>query len=153
MAIRSTTLTIGKMMCAACSARIEKRLSKLAGIKSIAVNLTTERARIEYDATVTTRDTICQAIEKMGFTASPIRPDAHTAPPQTSDAKRRLLFAALFSLPMAINMLIEFFVGHGNVPFLGNPYVQLALATPSSSSAVHTSTAMRMPPCVPEERT
>lgn len=124
------TLAIGKMMCAACSARIEKRLSKLAGIKSVTVNLTTERARIEYDATVTTRDTICRAIEKMGFTASPVRPDAHTAPPQTSDAKRRLLFAAIFSLPMAINMLIEFFVGHGNVPFLGNPYVQLALATP-----------------------
>lgn len=127
------TLAIGKMACAACSARIEKRLSKMEGIASATVNLTTERAHIAYNAQIVSRDTIIAAIEKLGFTAETARPD--NASPNAHDsalteAKKRLLFAAVFSMPMAINMLLEFFLGHGSVPILGSPYLQLALATP-----------------------
>ena len=125
------TLSIGKMMCAACSARIEKRLSKMAGIHSAVVNLTTEKARITYDPTTASRDGIISAIEKMGFTAAVATAEQMTTEKQPDTAaKRRLLFSLIFSLPMAINMLLEFFLGHGNVPLLGNPYTQLALATP-----------------------
>lgn len=103
----------------------------MAGIKTATVNLTTERAHIEYDATVATRDAIISAIEKMGFTAAvAARNASDSAPKEDTASKKRLIFAAIFSLPMAINMLLEFFLGHGSVPLLGNPYVQLALATP-----------------------
>ncbi|MBR0325558.1 MAG: heavy-metal-associated domain-containing protein, partial [Selenomonadales bacterium] len=76
MTDRNTTLRIGKMACAACSARIEKRLTKLAGITEATVNLTTEEAHITYDDTVLTEEKIIAVIEKLGFTA-----ETKTAPP------------------------------------------------------------------------
>ncbi|MGD0154118.1 MAG: heavy metal-associated domain-containing protein, partial [Thermacetogeniaceae bacterium] len=42
--IKKESLNISGMSCAACAARIEKNLSKHAGIVSAAVNLATERA-------------------------------------------------------------------------------------------------------------
>ena len=126
------TLAIGNMACAACSARIEKRLAKMQGIKEATVNLTTERAHIIYDTTLTSSSVIIAAIEKLGFTACLANdaPANDTKEKTSTDAKKRLLFAALFSLPMLLNMIAEFFVGHGNVPILSNPYLHLALATP-----------------------
>lgn len=126
------TLAIGNMACAACSARIEKRLAKMAGITEATVNLTTERAHITYDAHTTSSAAIIATIEKLGFTARLATDDPSTdeKPSENTAAKKRLLFAAVFSLPMAINMLLEFFLGHGNVPVLGSPYLHLALATP-----------------------
>ena len=132
MTDRNTTLRIGKMACTACSARIEKRLAKMQGIKEATVNLTTERAHIIYDTTLTSSSVIIAAIEKLGFTACLANdaPANDTKEKTSTDAKKRLLFAALFSLPMLLNMIAEFFVGHGNVPILSNPYLHLALATP-----------------------
>ncbi len=128
----SLTLAIGKMACAACSARIEKRLAKMQGIIEATVNLTTERAHITYDTEQTSSTAIIAAIEKLGFTAqlSDDAPPADEKPSENTDAKKRLLFAAIFSLPMLLNMICEFFVGHGGVPILSNPYLHLALATP-----------------------
>ena len=44
--IRKTTLDITGMTCAACSNRIEKKLNKLDDVN---VNLTTEKATVEYN--------------------------------------------------------------------------------------------------------
>ncbi len=126
------TLAIGNMACAACSARIEKRLTKMQGIETATVNLTTERAHITYDARTTSSADIIAVIEKLGFTAQ-LATDAPSADNKESEntaAKTRLIFAVVFSLPMLLNMICEFFVGHGNIPLLGNPYLHLALATP-----------------------
>ena len=125
------TLAIGNMACAACSARIEKRLAKMNGIYSATVNLTTEKAHITYDSAITSSTAIISTIEKLGFTAQlTTTAPTDTTQTDTTTAKKRLLFAALLSLPMLLNMIIEFFVGHGNVPLLGDPYLHLALATP-----------------------
>ena len=45
---QNATLNITGMTCAACSNRIEKRLNKMDNVKA-QVNLTTEKATIEYD--------------------------------------------------------------------------------------------------------
>lgn len=126
------TLAIGNIACAACSARIEKRLSKMQGIIEATVNLTTERAHITYDARTTSSTAIIRAIEKLGFSArlATDAPSDNKRPSENTAAKKRLLFAAVFSLPMLLNMICEFFVGHGNVPLLSSPYLHLALATP-----------------------
>ena len=42
-------LKISGMTCAACSARIEKVLSKTDGLEHVSVNLATEKAALEYD--------------------------------------------------------------------------------------------------------
>ena len=59
-------LPIGGMTCAACSARLEKNLNKLPGVKA-AVNLASEKARIEFDPGQTSPANLVQAIQKTGF--------------------------------------------------------------------------------------
>jgi Cu+-exporting ATPase len=64
-------LQIGGMHCAACSTRVQRVLSRLAGVQEANVNLATERADVTFDpARVRVADLIA-AIEKTGFTAAP----------------------------------------------------------------------------------
>ena len=50
-AAEEVVLSIGGMTCAACSRRVERRLQKVAGVQSAAVNLATEEARVAYEGT------------------------------------------------------------------------------------------------------
>jgi Cu+-exporting ATPase len=55
------------MHCAACSARVEKTLIKLEGIKNAVVNLATEKATVIYDAGVLRLSAIKEAIINAGY--------------------------------------------------------------------------------------
>ena len=59
-------LPIAGMTCAACSARLEKNLNKLPGVKA-AVNLASEKSSIEFDPALTSPAELVQAIQKTGF--------------------------------------------------------------------------------------
>lgn len=61
-----TTLGVTGMTCAACSTRIEKVLNKMDGVVA-QVNLTTEKAKIAYDAEQTSIDDITKKIENIGY--------------------------------------------------------------------------------------
>lgn len=63
----TTTLKIEGMTCAACSARVEKALQKTDGVISASVNLTTEKASVEYDPAQVDEAALAQAIEKTGY--------------------------------------------------------------------------------------
>ncbi|WP_077596150.1 heavy metal translocating P-type ATPase [Oceanobacillus kimchii] len=60
------TLGITGMTCAACSSRIEKTLNKMDGVEA-QVNLTTEKAAIDYDSEKTSIEDISNKIEKVGY--------------------------------------------------------------------------------------
>jgi Cu+-exporting ATPase len=62
------------MTCAACAARIEKKLNSLPGV-SAAVNFATESAHVEYDDSTTLPAQLVAAIRQTGY----------TVPPQTLD--------------------------------------------------------------------
>lgn len=47
--MKKETLKITGMTCAACAARIEKVVGKMAGVEQISVNLATEKATISFD--------------------------------------------------------------------------------------------------------
>ena len=55
------------MHCAACSARIENRLSKEEGIIDVAVNLALETGSVLYDSEKISPDKIADIVDKMGF--------------------------------------------------------------------------------------
>ena len=55
------------MTCANCSARVERTLNKLAGVKA-SVNLATEKANIDFDVEKTSLEDIITTIEKAGYT-------------------------------------------------------------------------------------
>ena len=67
------TLKITGMTCAACSARIEKVVSKMEGVEQISVNLATEKATVSYDPSLTDISSIKAKIEKTGYGAAEIQ--------------------------------------------------------------------------------
>ncbi len=60
--------SIGGMSCAACSARIERVVNKLPGVKA-EVNLLANTMVAEFDENITTIEVIINTVEKAGFTA------------------------------------------------------------------------------------
>lgn len=66
-ATRTVTLKIGGMSCAACAARIERGLAKLAGVVKASVNLATEKATVEYEDGAIQLEDIRGKIKDLGF--------------------------------------------------------------------------------------
>lgn len=60
------TLGVTGMTCAACSTRVEKVLNKMDGVEA-QVNLTTEKATVNYDAEKTSIEEITKKIENVGY--------------------------------------------------------------------------------------
>lgn len=64
--MKEDILPIEGMTCAACSTRIEKVLNKMDGVDA-KVNLTTEKANIQYDESKVNIEEITQKIDKLGY--------------------------------------------------------------------------------------
>ncbi|MPM31863.1 Copper-exporting P-type ATPase [bioreactor metagenome] len=64
------TFKITGMTCSACSAHVEKAVSKLPGIQSAAVNLLGGTMQAEYDETALSPSKIIEAVQKAGYGAS-----------------------------------------------------------------------------------
>ncbi len=64
------TISITGMSCAACSARVEKALSRIKGVEEVSVNLALETARVRYSDEETGIDEITAAVEKAGYGAA-----------------------------------------------------------------------------------
>lgn len=60
-------IKVGGMVCATCVETIEKALSALPGVLQARVNLSTEKAYVSYNASVTSRDDMKAAIEEAGY--------------------------------------------------------------------------------------
>jgi Cu+-exporting ATPase len=73
--MRSETMSISGMTCAACSARVEKALRRLDGIESAAVNLASEKATVVYDPGILRLSAIKEAVAKAGYQALEISKD------------------------------------------------------------------------------
>ena len=123
-------LRIGGMSCAACSARVEKSLSRMPGLKRAGVNLATEIATIEYFPTQIGVKDLIRAIQDTGYDAESWTLDVASAGADELKGRRRmLLFAAVFSLPFVVMMIAEL-LGLMVPHWLMSPPVQLLLATP-----------------------
>lgn len=60
-------IPIEGMSCAACAARIEKKLQSLPGVENTAVNFASTRASVSFDATSTSPAKIASAIKELGY--------------------------------------------------------------------------------------
>jgi P-type Cu+ transporter len=125
------------MTCAACSARIEKVLSKQDGIQHATVNLALEKATIEYAPGTITTDQIIKKVDSIGYGAT-MKNDENQEEQtdhkhqEIQKQKRKFIWSLLLSLPLLWSMVSHFeFTSFIPLPeILMNPWVQMALATP-----------------------
>lgn len=126
-------LKITGMTCAACSAKIEKKLSKTEGIKIASVNLATERATIEYDPSKLKVSDMQKIIENLGYKADRIEEITRDKEKEQRDKdirhlRRLFLISVILSSPLLIGMILTLFKIDSTI--FHNRYFQLAVATP-----------------------
>ncbi|MFF3844596.1 heavy metal translocating P-type ATPase [Streptomyces sp. NPDC002328] len=108
-------LLIGGMTCAACAARVEKKLNRMDGVTAT-VNYATEKAKVTYPAGIEVADLIATVV-KTGYTAeepAPPAPDpepAEEAPadPELRELRHRLLVSAALAAPVVLLAMIPAF--------------------------------------------
>jgi P-type Cu+ transporter len=127
--------TIGGMTCAACAARVQTRLNKVAGVTA-SVNLASERAVVSAPPG-TSADSLISVIEGAGYTAELARPPDEDAV-EADDAtvrrlRRRLYLALLFFVPLTdLSIVLSVFPWSR---FPGWQWVLVALAAPVATWA------------------
>lgn len=126
VARHSMDFGIEGMTCASCVTRVEKALTKVAGVSDVSVNLATERAHLETTSDVSLAD-LQKTITTAGYTLIPITPETNSAPAQP---KRPdwvpVMLSALLSAPLAFGMLGMLFGVDTMIP----GWLQWLLATP-----------------------
>ena len=124
----SLELSIGGMTCASCAGRVEKALAKVAGVKSVSVNLASERAHVDLLGYVDPA-VLIEAVGQAGYTAQltdnvqAVEDDQHT---RLRRERWSLVAAIVLALPLVLPMLVEPFGLHWMLP----AWVQFLLATP-----------------------
>ncbi len=114
------------MSCANCAQTIEKKLNRTEGIKKAIVNLSSEKATVEFDPEVITKGQIFAIIDDLGYGASEeTEREEEAEEKKISEAERQrdwLIFSALLTLPILILM-------YTNILGAYTKYVNFVLAT------------------------
>ncbi|MEV6674069.1 heavy metal translocating P-type ATPase [Streptomyces sp. NPDC051162] len=121
----ATEIVVGGMTCAACVARVEKKLGRLDGVTAT-VNLATGRARVSHPAGVTAAE-LMAVVEGAGFTASLPEPEVPEAPADgaaAASAMTRLVVTAVLSVPVLVLSMAP------GLQFRNWQWLCFALATP-----------------------
>lgn len=113
------------MTCAACQAHVEKAVEKLDGVSDVAVNLLSGSMAVDYDENSVSNDDICRAVDKAGYSASPVGAPGQASATGTSAAampenptkklevtadkmRMRLIISVVFLVPL-------FYIGMGHM--------------------------------------
>ena len=105
--MKKERFTITGMTCSACSARVEKAVTKLEGTADVSVNLLTNSMQLAYDEGKLDAGAIIAAVENAGYGAS-VKGQENAAPkkeesPLEKEAaalKKRLLWSLFFLIPV-----------------------------------------------------
>lgn len=92
---------VGGMTCAACSARVEKAVSKVSGVKSVAVNLILGEMQVEYGEPASEKSIIA-AVVGAGYTAKKAVDEKRTSRflPETKKLLTRLILSLALLVPL-----------------------------------------------------
>jgi P-type Cu+ transporter len=118
-------LPIEGMTCASCAARIERKLNKLDGVLAT-VNYATEKAAVEYDASLVEPVALLEAVEQVGYSARlpEQAKEKAIAEDPTASLRRRLVVSAALALPVLLMAMIP------ALQFRNWQWLALQLATP-----------------------
>ncbi len=131
------------MSCAACSARIEKVVGKLEGVKTVQVNLLLNNMTVDFDNNLLNHEEIIRTVVDAGYGASlpqeekPAEaPAANPADEELAAMKTRLIWSVCFLLPLmyvAMGHMLHLPLPswlHGEGNYLTNALMQLLLCVP-----------------------
>lgn len=109
------------MTCAACSAHVEKAVSRLSGVQSAPVNLMLGSMTVTYDETTVTESDIIAAVKAAGYGASPASQTDQGQLRRDQDAalrrrKKHLIWSVVFLVPL-------FYLSMGHMMGLPMPQV------------------------------
>ena len=95
---------VSGMSCAACSARVDKAVRKLNGVKEVNVNLLTNSMVVEYDSSLLTRKEIEQSVKDAGYQASYHKEKTTTSEDledkNTPRLVKRLIISVIILIPL-----------------------------------------------------
>ena len=119
------------MTCSACSARVEKAVTKLAGTAEVSVNLLTNSMQLTYDEGKINTSQIIAAVEQAGYGASvkgkkavdAIKKEDDPLAREAAAMRQRLLWSVIFLLPVMFIAMHRMFFG-----WLGLPVPELLQA-------------------------
>ena len=111
-------LDVTGMTCAACAARIEKKLNRLDGVTAT-VNYATERAAVSYAEGVADSAALIEAVKALGYGASVHAPPASSpaetdelspleraAEKRANDLRQRLIVSAVLAVPVVVLSMV-----------------------------------------------
>jgi len=114
VAVEKITLPIGGMTCASCVSHVERALWSVDGVVSATVNLATEKATVEYLPGVANLADFKRAVTDVGYEVLEIEEEVEEADEEErkmAQARRRMLLAWAFTIPIIIWMLPEMIFG------------------------------------------
>jgi P-type Cu+ transporter len=125
VAVKKSIFPVSGMTCASCVARVEEALKSVPGVVSVAVNLASEKATVEYLDSVDVAD-LRRAVRDAGYAlgdeTETLEDVTLAARRETDKLRNRFTLAIVLG---AIIMTLSFLPG-----FTGKPYLLWALATP-----------------------
>lgn len=134
---------ISGMTCAACSARVEKKLRQLNGVAKAEVNLAAEKATVEYDNALLKQSDIIKAVQDAGYDAKPMSSVNRDEENQKKQREMKILkikfaVSAIFSLPLLYIAMAPMITKAAKLPSFISPessplayaLAQLLLCTP-----------------------
>ncbi len=116
VATEKVYLPIGGMTCASCVAHVEGALAGIPGAVSVNVNLATEKASVEYVPTLTGLPDFRRAVAEVGYEVLPTaeeraEEELSREVRKMQNARRRMLLAWAFTIPIILWMLPEMLLG------------------------------------------
>ena len=143
--MKTISLKIIGMTCAACVKAVEKVIGRLEGVESVSVNFATEKANVKYNPKLTRLSEIKQVISKAGYkaleveSANQVDEDKARKEKDIKTLWTKFMVSAIFSTPLLIYAMAHMIPGvNKSLPAfldpMSNPLlfaiVQIILVTP-----------------------
>lgn len=125
-------LAISGMTCAACVSRVEKAARRVPGVSDATVNLLANQGAFLYDPKTASPQAIQDAIEKIGYDASPMSEEPQGGPDHETEGRalsRRFWVSVALAVPVILGAM-GMDLGLPVPKWLANPWLALVLTTP-----------------------
>lgn len=126
----SREIIIKGMDCASCAVKIEKKVSSMEGVGSVAVNLATGKAFVNFEEAKTDMRKIEKTIEDLGYSIGESEDIFSSVDKELSLLKKRFFASLILGLPviiMAVNGL--FHLSLFNLSFMAEASIQLVISS------------------------